>query len=198
MAAPIGSSGFFTSAWEVLVLFLIPIGGGIPGGVLLARNRGLSWLTMLVLYFISDVILACIFEPMMLFIIAGSKKVPFLVRFTEVMKKSVKKTTSNYGTTLGPLKLIMVAFGVDPMTGRAAAKAAGHGFVTGWMLSITGDMLFFALLMVSTLWLDNILGDGNKTTLIILVLMMVVPSLVRRIREKRVQNQAKKAVALDT
>ena len=27
----------------VLMLFLIPIGGGIPAGVLLARDHGLAW-----------------------------------------------------------------------------------------------------------------------------------------------------------
>src|SRR5262249_30748958 len=103
----------------------------------------------------------------------------------EAFRKMMKKTTSGYGTSLGPLTLIMIAFGVDPMTGRAVAAAAGHGFVTGWALSITGDMIYFAMLMVSTLWLSNVLGDETKTTVIILLLMMFGPALVRRVREWR-------------
>jgi hypothetical protein len=40
------------------------------------------------------------------------------------------------------------------MTGRAAAKAAGHGFLPGWAIAITGDMIYFVVLMASTLWLQ--------------------------------------------
>lgn len=183
MNVPISS---FKSMWEVLVLFLIPVGSGIPGGVLLAQSRGLGWPVMVILYFISDVILACVFEPLMLVVIRAGKRSPFFARLSDAMRRSMQKTTSSYGTRVGPLALIMIAFGVDPMTGRAAAKAAGHGFLSGWTLSITGDMIFFAVLMVSTLWLNSIVGDGTKTMLIIMVLMMAVPWAVRRFREARV------------
>ena len=179
---PISPVNPISSAWEVLMLFLIPVGGGIPGGVLLARNRGLAWPVMMILYSISDVILAFIFEPLMLGAIAAGKRSSFVARLGEAFRKSMQKTTSNYGSTLGPLALVLVAFGVDPMTGRGAAKAAGHGFLSGWTLAITGDMLYFTVLMISTLWLNNILGNETRTTVIILVAMMVVPYLVRRIR----------------
>ena len=98
---------------------------------------------------------------------------------------TMKKTTEHYGTGLGPLALILVAFGVDPMTGRSAAAAAGHGFVAGWMIAIAGDMLYFGVLMVSTLWLHSVLGDGTWTTIIILVVMMVLPPFVRRLRSRK-------------
>jgi hypothetical protein len=140
---------------------------------------------MTILYFISDVILACVFDPLMHFIIRIGKGSPVMARINQAFKESTKKSISHYGTKLGPLTLIMIAFGVDPMTGRAATVAAGHGFVTGWTLAIIGDMLYFTLLMVSTLWLNNILGDGTWTTIIILVAMMVIPNLIRRFREKR-------------
>jgi hypothetical protein len=45
-------------------------------------------------------------------------------------------------------------------------------------------MIYFTLLMVSTLWLNGILGDGTLTTIIIMVLMMVVPGLLRKARER--------------
>ena len=118
----------------VLTLFLIPVGGGIPAGVLLARARGIGWPAMELLYFISDV---------------------------------------------------LIAFGVDPMTGRTAAHAAGHGFLSGWTLAITGDMMYFTVIMVSTLWLNSVLGDGTKTMVIILIAMFAVPELIKRWRERR-------------
>jgi hypothetical protein len=172
-----------SNAWAVLRLFLIPVGGGIPAGVLLARDRGLAWPITVILYFISDIILALVFEPLMLMMIGLGRRSRFWGRFNEALKKSTQKTTSRFGIHLGPFALIMVAFGVDPMTGRAAARAAGHGFVSGWAIAITGDMIYFAVLMISTLWLNSILGDGTWTTVIILVGMMVVPGLIRRVRE---------------
>jgi hypothetical protein len=45
-------------------------------------------------------------------------------------------------------------------------------------------MLFFLLLMASTLWLQGILGDGTLTTVIITVAMLVLPPLVRKLRER--------------
>ncbi|MBC7386906.1 MAG: hypothetical protein H7301_12195 [Cryobacterium sp.] len=171
-------------AWQVLTLFLIPIGGGIPAGVLLAQSKGIAWLPTTFLYLVSDVILACIFEPLILLAAAGSKRSPLLAKMKEAFRKSIEKTTELYGSKLGPLALIGISFGVDPMTGRAVAIAAGHGFVTGWMFAIAGDMLYFGILMVSTLWLHEVLGDGTVTTLIILALMMGVPAVIKRVRGK--------------
>jgi hypothetical protein len=185
MASSVSLVSSTPGVWGVLTLFLIPIGGGIPAGVLLARSRHIDWPVTMALYFLSDVILACLFEPLMLLVIAAGKRAPFLARLTAAIKTSMKRTSAHYGSSLGPLALIMVAFGVDPMTGRAAAVAAGHGFVTGWMLAIAGDMLYFVLLMVSTLWLNNILGDGTWTTIVILLVMMIVPVLVRRFRQRK-------------
>lgn len=169
-----------SGAWGVLKLFLIPVGGGIPSGVLLARSRGIGWPLMEALYFVSDVILACAFEPVMRLVIKAGRKIPRLARMTEAMRAAMRRTTDLYGATGGPFTLIMIAFGVDPMTGRAAAAAAGHGFVAGWAIAIAGDMLYFTLIMVSTLWLNAILGDGRVTTAVILVLMFVAPLLIRR------------------
>jgi hypothetical protein len=184
MATPETSLFSLSSVWEVLTLFLIPIGGGIPAGVLLAKSRSLPWPLTALLYFISDVILACVFEPLMLLVIKLGKRSPKMAKFTEIFRQSVQKTTSVYGSHLGPLALITIAFGVDPMTGRAAAAAAGHRFVMGWMFAIAGDMLYFGVIMASTLWLNNILGDGTWTMVIILILMMVVPTLIRKTKEK--------------
>jgi hypothetical protein len=178
------SVNYLSNAWEVFLLFVIPVGGGIPGGVVLAKARGIAWPVMMLLYFISDLALACVFEPLMLLMIAGGKRSKFVMRVNEAMRKSMQKTTDRYGVKLGPMQLILIAFGVDPMTGRSAAKAAGHGFISGWTLAIAGDMIFFTVLMVSTLLLNNILGDGTWTTIIMMVAMFVVPTWIKKAREK--------------
>jgi len=186
------TSTFLKSAGEVLTLFLIPIGGGIPAGVILAKSRELDWLTMTVLYFISDIILAIVFEPILHFLVWAAKRSPFLTRVAESYKKSVARTSlATDGLKPGPFALIMIAFGVDPMTGRAAARAAGHGFFSGWTLAIAGDMIFFWLIMGSTLWLNSILGDGTLTAIIILVLMFALPPIFRRVRARFSRNSKK-------
>lgn len=175
----------FTGAWDVFLLFAIPIGGGIPAGVILAKSHGFSWQFMTLLYFLSDVALACVFEPLLkLFVLAG-QKYPAMGRVNAVMKQSVFQTISRYGLNPGPLLLVMIAFGADPMTGRAATRMAGHGFVTGWALAILGDLFFYALIMVSTLFLNDLLGNGTLAAGIILVLMLIVPALIQRFRRSK-------------
>jgi hypothetical protein len=187
MTSPANFVFSISSVWEVLSLFLIPIGGGIPAGVLLAESRNIPWPITALLYFISDVILACIFEPLMLLVIKLGKRSPKLAKVTDAFRQSMRKTTAVYGNHLGPLALIIIAFGVDPMTGRAAAAAAGHRFIMGWVFAIAGDMLYFGVIMVSTLWLNSNLGDGTWTTVIILISMIGGPPLIRRIRQKWAQ-----------
>lgn len=178
----------FSHLWKVLTLFLIPIGGGIPGGVILARNYGIAWQVMTFLYFVSDVILACVFEPILYLIMTHGKNSKFVIRFKEAFNQMVEMTSKSYGNITGPFTLILIAFGVDPMTGRAMAVAAGHGFISGWMIAIAGDMIYFTLIMASTLWLDGIIGDGTSTVIIIFAVMMIIPMVIRRLRN-RFMNQ---------
>ena len=180
----------FKNLWDVLLIFLIPFGGGIPGGVMLAQSRGIAWPTMMFLYLLSDVILAFAFEPTMHLLIKYGKNVPILVRMGEVMKLVIAKTMEHYGNSSGIFALIMIAFGVDPMTGRAVALAAGHGIIMGWIVAITGDMIYFSLLMVSTLWLKSIIGDGTSTMIIIFIFMMIFPIALRRIQERFNKNES--------
>ncbi|MFZ4715256.1 MAG: hypothetical protein ACOYL6_16155 [Bacteriovoracaceae bacterium] len=173
------------SFWEVLVIFLIPFGGGIPAGVLLAQKLKMSWPSMIILYLISDIILACVFEPILILFIRLTKDSPTLKPMREAFKVATHKTLNYYGNNNGVFALIMIAFGVDPMTGRAIAVSAGHGFVTGWLIAIAGDMIYFSILMISTLWLNDVIGDGNITMLIILSAMIAFPYLIRKFRERK-------------
>ena len=181
---PTGSStSFFSSAWQVLLLFTVPIGGGIPAGVVLAQKRGLAWPLMLLLYFISDLILACVFEPLLLLFVRASKRSHRISRFRDAFAKSMSHTIARYGMKPRPLSLVMITFGTDPMTGRSVALAAGHGFLSGWALTIMGDMLFFTVVMASTIWLNGVLGDGTATTIIIMVAILALPPAWRWLRK---------------
>lgn len=167
----------------VLMLFLIPVGGGIPAGVLLASRTGLAWPVTAGLYFVSDLILAVAFEPVLRLLAAIARRIDLLARVGAAMKASMERTAAHYGgVSAGPFTLVLIAFGVDPMTGRAAAMAAGHGFVAGWAIAIAGDMMYYAVIAYSTLRLSAYFKDPNTAMWIVLGGMIVVPVLVRRLK----------------
>jgi hypothetical protein len=142
------------------------------------------------LYLVSDIILAIAFEPVLRLLTAVCSRVSFLARFGAAMKAANDRAVSHFsGTGAGPVALVMIAFGVDPMTGRASALAAGHGFVAGWAFAIAGDMLYFAVIAVTTLKLNSYVRDPNTTMVIVLIAMFLVPVIVRRIRGSRVPCQ---------
>lgn len=174
----------------VLKLFLLPIGGGIPAGVLLARANGLAWPIVTGLYLVSDIILAVVFEPILRVLAAVGRKIPFPARLRAALKAVGTRSVGHFGgTSAGPLSLVMIAFGVDPMTGRATALAAGHGFLAGWAFAIAGDLLYFAVIALTTLRLSSYFSDPNTTVLIVLGIMFVIPVLVRRLRSAPAEIQ---------
>ena len=179
------------SGWQgVLLLFLVPIGGGIPAGVLLARDRAIGPLVMMVLYFVSDVILAFVFEPMMKGLFALARVIPPLRKVGRAMLAQLHRPGAPAAALRGPLGLVLVSFTVDPMTGRAAAHAAGHGFVAGWAIAIAGDMMYFAVLMASTLWLNGIVGDASTTIGLMLLLMLFLPRVMQSVQERILGKRA--------
>lgn len=183
-----------TDILDVLKLFIIPVGGGIPAGVMLASSKSLAWPITTLLYLVSDIALAIAFEPILRVIALLCRQIPFLARFSAAMKTVSARSVSHFsGTGAGPIALIMIAFGVDPMTGRASALAAGHGFIAGWAFAIAGDMLYFAVIAITTLQLNSYFKDPNTTTLIVLGAMITVPILVRRFRAPQ-SEQVKQGV----
>lgn len=167
----------------VLKLFLIPVGGGIPAGVLLAQAKGLAWPITTGLYLISDIVLAVAFEPILRLLAVTAGKIRFLARCSAALKTALARSVVPFsGSGAGPVSLVMIAFGVDPMTGRATALAAGHGFLTGWAIAIIGDMLYFAVIALTTLRLNSYFRDPNTTMLIVLGVMFALPMVVRRVR----------------
>lgn len=167
----------------VLLLFLIPVGGGIPAGVLLARTRGLHWGVTAGLYLLSDLILALAVEPVLRLLVAGSRRLPFLARLGAAMRLAMGRAAAPWrGTGAGPLALVLVSFGVDPVTGRAAALAAGHGAAAGWALALAGDLLYYGTVALATLQLNAWLRSPGQTVTLVLAAMVLVPMAVQRLR----------------
>jgi hypothetical protein len=175
---PAGGLGAF-------LLFLVPVGGGIPLGVLMARDGGVSPVITALLYLASDVVIALFAEPWLAFLRWVGRRIPFVGRVGERLSRFSGGAGLKDGGARGPLGLVLVSFTTSPTMGRAATSAAGHGFLSGWALAITGDMLYFVLLMASTLWISGVLGDERVTVGAVLVATWVLPTLLRRVRLRR-------------
>ena len=112
----------------VLKLFLLPVGGGIPAGVMLAQTKGVAWPAITLLYLVSDVILAFAFEPVLRLVKFIYGKITFLARISAMLKAATVRSTSHFSEAgAGPIGLIMIAFGVDLMTGRVQHSLQAMG-----------------------------------------------------------------------
>jgi len=165
--------------WGVLLLFCIPGGMGIPPGVLLGSHGGLGPMVMSVLYFVSDIVLACVFEPLLVILAALAGRLPLLRHIGNAVLAAIRRTMPA-GSTSAPVGIALTAFGAGLPFGRALAAGAGFGLVSSWLFTIAGDMMYFALGMASTLWFDNLLGDPRMAAFAGLAVMFVVPAMIRR------------------
>jgi hypothetical protein len=171
-----------TGAMGVFLIFVTQIGLGIPSGVLRARDAGLSPFFTAGLYAASDVILAFTIEPMLLLLRWLSPRVDFIARLGRTLSRFSGASGLSDGKVRGPLGLILFSFAVAPAPARAASEAAGHGFISGWTLAIIGDMLYFWLVMASTLWVSSVLGDDRLAIGAVLIGTWVLPLIIRRMR----------------
>ncbi len=168
---------------RVFLWFLIPLGMGISPGVLLARDLGLHWAHAAFLYFLSDLVLAAYFEPLLRWLTRAAARSPRLAAAGASLRASFERAALVLGGPEGgPLALILFTYGVDPMSGRAMTVLAGHGVVSGWALVIAGDMLFYATVAASTLAVDSWLGNKWATVAVVSALMIAVPRVARRLK----------------
>src|SRR5215212_831358 len=120
-----------SGAWGAFLQFLIPIGGGIPLGVIMGRDAGLSPLTMSGMYFVSDIFMAVTHEPFFWLLGWLASISPTIGKVRDFFRKATDRAGLQDEGGRGPLGLILFSFTVDPISGRGAAAAAGHGFYTG-------------------------------------------------------------------
>jgi hypothetical protein len=168
-----------TGFWGAFLLFLVPIGGGIPLGVIMGRDAGLSPFTMSAMYFVSDIFMAVSHEPIFWLLGWLASSIPALGKVRDFFRKASNASGLRDEGARGPLGLILLSFTVDPVSGRGAAAAAGHGFFAGWSFAIAGDMLYFGVLMAATLWLSGVFGDDRTTVGVVLLGIFVISTYLR-------------------
>lgn len=168
--------------WGVFLIFVTQIGAGIPLGVIMARNAGIPVVVTAGLYLASDVVLALTMEPMLIALRWLGQRVEFIGRLGTFLSRFSGATGLKSDGVRGPLGLILFSFTVSPTAGRAASEAAGHGFISGWTLAIIGDMLYFGMIMASTLWVSSLFGDDRVTVGAVLLGTWLLPIVIRRVK----------------
>ncbi|MCC7372748.1 MAG: hypothetical protein IT306_30330 [Chloroflexi bacterium] len=164
------------------LLFLVPIGGGIPLGVLMGHQAGLSASTLAAMYFVSDIVMAITHEPMFWLLAWLGRAVPAFGKVRDLFHRASQGAGLKEEGVHGPLGLILFSFTVDPVSGRGAAAAAGHGFLSGWTFAVLGDMLYFGVVMAATLWLHDVLGNDQATIGVVLLSIWGLSWYIRRRR----------------
>lgn len=168
----------------VFLIFATQIGAGIPLGVLMARDAGISPLATAMLYFASDLILPITTEPMLALLRLLAARVGPIGRLGDRLARLTGSAGLHKGGARGLLGLVLVSFSVSPLACRAASVAAGHGFFVGWALAIVGDMIYFGLIMASTLWISSVFGDDRLAIGAVLIATWFGPVLIRRMLRK--------------
>jgi hypothetical protein len=171
--------------WGAFLMFtMMPASAGIPFGIILARNAGLSPIETFALYLVSDIFIAIRAEPMVMLCRWLAHRVSWIAWIGRHITRLTGAAGLAQPGVRGPLGIVMLSFVVSMATARAAAVAAGHGVVMGWTLAIIGDLVYFVILMAATLWLSGVLGDERTTISIVLLAIWVVPMVIRKWRER--------------
>ncbi len=96
-------------------------------------------------------------------------------RFSENYRVFTERVIARQGTNPSVLKLVMVSFGIDPMTGRAAALAAAMD-LSGLADRHRRDMIFSSILMSSNVLAEQRAGDGTWAAVIVMAAMFGIPA----------------------
>jgi hypothetical protein len=185
-----------TGALGVFLIFATQIGAGIPIGVVMARESGLSVLSTAGLYLASDVLLAVVCEPMLMVLRWLAARVEWLAALGQRLSRLSGATGLNEGRVRGPLGLVLFSFVFAPAPARAASEAAGHGPISGWTLAIIGDMVYFGVVTASTLLVIQIFGDSRLTLGPLMLGAWLLPMVVQRLQRGPQRAQPSTAAAL--
>jgi hypothetical protein len=184
------ASAWPTGGLGAFLLFLAPVGGGIPIGVIVADRGGVPAWGIAVLYLLSDIVLAFTMEPILALILRLGRRVESVGRVGQAIQRISASAGLKQAGAKSALGLIFVAFAISPTTGRAAAATVGHAFLPGWALAITGDMFYFGLLMASTLWLSSTFADDRLTIVVAVLVAWTLPFVLQRARRRLVAVNA--------
>jgi len=167
----------------VLALFFAPVGPGVPAGVLLARHVPLTPAATFGLYALSDAIAAIVCHPLFALLRRHGRNVKpirWLGRRLMSLAMIGVRVPEQAGVAPALSRIAMVGFGVDVYTAGMLATGLPVPRLPGWAAAITGDLLWFAVLLGTSLVAASIADDDRCIALGMIVARIVIPWLARR------------------
>jgi hypothetical protein len=166
----------------VLALFFVPIGAGIPVGVLLARHVPLHPLVTFGLYVVSDMGAALVCHPIFAWLRRRARAVPRLRRAGQrvlgVAMLGIPR--DDVGSWPALSRIATVGFGVDVYTAGLLATGLAVPRIPGWASAIAGDCVWFAVILTTSLAAGSVTDDDRLVLLAMVVAMIVVTRVSRR------------------
>jgi len=173
----------------VFLLFWAPVGPGIPAGVLLAHSLRIAPAVTFGLYALSDALAALFLNPVYSWLRTRGREIPAvrkvgrkLLAFALIGAGRVR-ADELHGERLAPalFRIGTVGFGVDIYTAGALASGLPIPRVRGWLAAIAGDLMWFSVLLGSSIAAAKIFDDDRWVMVVVVVVMLVVPPVARRI-----------------
>ncbi len=174
----------------VFALFWSPVGPGIPAGVLLARHIPLSPFLTFGLYALSDVLGAAVCHPLFTGLRRYGGRVPALRKLGNGFMKVAMFGTSiphpqdchdpaRRGVAPALFRVGTVGFGVDVYTAGMVMGGLPVPRLLGWASAIAGDVLWFALLLATSIGTAAVVDDDRVIGIVVLVAMLVLPQIAK-------------------
>lgn len=174
----------------VFALFWSPVGPGIPAGVLLARHVPLNPAVTFLLYATSDVFAATVCHPLYNVLRRAARRVPALrtlgqrvMRFAMLGARVPPVADLRTGTRIAPalFRVATVGFGVDIYSAGMLVNAGRLPTVLGWASAIAGDLVWFAILLGTSLAAAAVVDDDRVVGGVVLLAMFIIPPIARRL-----------------
>jgi hypothetical protein len=173
----------------VFALFWAPVGPGIPAGVLLAQHLRLAPALTFGLYALSDVLAVLLLNPLYSSLRAYGRRNATVrkigKRVLAVAMFGVRRPTADEvrAGRLAPtlFRVATVGFGVDIYTGGALATGLPIPRLPGWAAALAGDLVWFALLLGSSILAAQVFDDERWIAVVVLAVTFFGPAVARRI-----------------
>jgi hypothetical protein len=167
----------------VFALFFAPVGPGIPAGVLLARHVALTPAATFGLYTLSDIFAAIVCHPLFTLLRRHGRRVKPIHwlgrRFLSFAMLGVRAPKRD-GVGPALTRIATVGFGVDIYTAGMLTTALPVPRLPGWISAIIGDLVWFAVLLGTSIVASGIADDDRFIGLVMIVAMIVLPRVARR------------------